>query len=485
MNRGNMVVATLLALCLIGAARVAWGGSVGGTGYAKAKAPPVCGGCHTGGAAPQVRLSGPDEVAPGSWNPYELTVKNPGQKAGGFNVAATGGKLISWTLRVKPDNGELVHNGPVLLEKDGSLLLEFDWIAPQESGEYEITAAIASVDQDGTPRGDGVTVYTHNVRVSGRAREAKDARAAGEADGSAPAGAGDKAAPATRAPNAQLSAPGAGIAGESLFFSGIGSSDPDGSLTAYQWDFGDGAVMRLPAGMHSYAEEGAYAVTLTVTDNEGLSASDHTTITIQGPQGDNRPPTASAGGPYQAGLGKPVQFDGRGSRDSDGSIESFAWDFGDGQTGAGALVSHTYSRPGAYTARLTVKDDKGLPGNALASVIIRARADVMIGKFNVAKRIEILEDEAKTEDIVVKSLLQGVEADHTECGKAYLLRNEAVVQQQVVCYQGEGPAFSTFPVKFTALDAPEVRWASYIELDAGTKTETVRKKTAVGVAKSR
>ncbi len=486
MRRGRIFIGALLAISLMGAARVAWCDGVGVTGYANAKKQPVCGGCHKGGATPQITLKGPDEVAPGSWNPYELIVKNPGQKAGGFDVAASAGKLISWSLRVKPNNGELAHTGPVLLEKDGSLLLEFDWIAPKESGVYEITAAIASVNQDGTPLGDGVAVYAHDVRVSGRAVDAKDQKVSGadDAAGPATADAAAKKGSGKQAPAVALSAPSAGVVGENLFFNGAGSSDPDGNVVSYKWDFGDGSTMQLPANTHTYAEPGTYVVTLTVTDNEGLSSSENATVAIQSPQG-NRPPTANAGGPYYAGLGKPIQFDGSGSKDPDGSLESFVWDFGDGESGTGIVVSHTYARPGAYTARLMVQDNKGLPGNASAGVMIRAGADVMIGKFNVLKRIEVVDDETKTEDIIVKSLLQGADPEHSECGKAYLTRNEAVVQQQVVCYKGEEPSFSTFPVKFTAKDAPEVQWGSYIELDSGSKTEAVKKKTAVQAIKGR
>jgi PKD repeat protein len=52
-------------------------------------------------------------------------------------------------------------------------------------------------------------------------------------------------------------------------------------------------------------------------------------------------------------------FDGSGSTDSDGSIASYAWDFGDGQSGTGAKPSHTYSAAGTYTVKLTVTDNDG------------------------------------------------------------------------------------------------------------------------------
>lgn len=65
-----------------------------------------------------------------------------------------------------------------------------------------------------------------------------------------------------------------------------------------------------------------------------------------------------------------VQFDGTGSSDPDGRIQSYAWVFGDGGTGAGATVSHTYTVPGIYTATLTVTDDRGATATDSDSVTV-------------------------------------------------------------------------------------------------------------------
>jgi len=54
-----------------------------------------------------------------------------------------------------------------------------------------------------------------------------------------------------------------------------------------------------------------------------------------------------------------VRFDASGSYDPDGSIVKYIWDFGDGASGTGKIVAHTYSRAGTYTVRLTVQDDRG------------------------------------------------------------------------------------------------------------------------------
>ncbi len=72
----------------------------------------------------------------------------------------------------------------------------------------------------------------------------------------------------------------------------------------------------------------------------------------------NLPPTASfTRNPPTGTAPFVVEFDARTSKDSDGAISRFAWSFGDGQSGAGALVSHTYAAPGSFVATLTVTDD--------------------------------------------------------------------------------------------------------------------------------
>lgn len=84
----------------------------------------------------------------------------------------------------------------------------------------------------------------------------------------------------------------------------------------------------------------------------------------------NNPPTANAG-PDQSGfVGDAIQFDGSGSSDSDGTIVSYAWDFGDGTTQSGVAVSHAYFTAGTYTATLTVEDDSGQTASDSAAITI-------------------------------------------------------------------------------------------------------------------
>jgi len=68
----------------------------------------------------------------------------------------------------------------------------------------------------------------------------------------------------------------------------------------------------------------------------------------------------------------PVHFDGSGSHDPDGSIVSWAWNFGDGATGSGAIVDHTYTTIGWQYASLMVTDNSGLTATEYVSIEVKA-----------------------------------------------------------------------------------------------------------------
>jgi PKD repeat protein len=88
------------------------------------------------------------------------------------------------------------------------------------------------------------------------------------------------------------------------------------------------------------------------------------------PSGANLPPVPSIGVWCLAHV---CSFDASYSVDADGSINSYAWDFGDGTTGSGAIVSHTYPSGTPYTATLTVSDDSGATASRSRTVEPNAR----------------------------------------------------------------------------------------------------------------
>jgi PKD repeat protein len=85
-------------------------------------------------------------------------------------------------------------------------------------------------------------------------------------------------------------------------------------------------------------------------------------------QPGNQTPTAQIAAPACTGLA--CTFDGSGSSDPDGSVASYAWDFGDGTTGTGARPSRTYTTAGTYTVTLTVTDDRAGTGSTTRQVTV-------------------------------------------------------------------------------------------------------------------
>ena len=150
-------------------------------------------------------------------------------------------------------------------------------------------------------------------------------------------------------------------------FDGSSSSDSDGSVDSYSWDFGDGAFAAGRAVSHRFATAGTYTVTLTVTDNGGLSSSASKTVSVSSAPPPNEAPVARISSSC-TDLG--CSFDGSGSADSDGTVVSYLWDYGDGVTASGASTSHDYGSGGSYAVTLTVSDDDGATATATATVTV-------------------------------------------------------------------------------------------------------------------
>lgn len=134
-----------------------------------------------------------------------------------------------------------------------------------------------------------------------------------------------------------------------------GSSDSDGTIASWVWDFGDGSSSSSENPSHTYSSAGDYTVSLTVTDDGGDSDTVSQSVTVEEQQAQNNAPSAAF--TYSADY-LSVQFTD-GSNDSDGSIASCTWDFGDGSNSTSQNPSHSYGSGGTYTVSLTVTDDAG------------------------------------------------------------------------------------------------------------------------------
>jgi large repetitive protein len=160
-------------------------------------------------------------------------------------------------------------------------------------------------------------------------------------------------------PVARFAAPKSGAVATALSFDASKSADPDGKLTSYIWDFGDGGYGKGKIIHHRYDRPGLYRVTLTVVDNVALRDNPCNRNTTTADVFVNAAPVAKINAPERGSPGQRLTFDASASMDSDGDLASIVWDFGDGSTGNGVRTSHAYKKPGTYTVRLTVADDSG------------------------------------------------------------------------------------------------------------------------------
>ncbi len=133
------------------------------------------------------------------------------------------------------------------------------------------------------------------------------------------------------------------------------STDGDGTVTGWAWDFGDGATASTQNPTHRYADDGTYVVTLKVTDDDG----DQSVAVTQQVVVKNVPPEAGLSfSPTAPTDLQTVTFTDT-STDADGSIAGWAWSFGDGETATTQNPTHRYADDGTYTVTLTVTDDDG------------------------------------------------------------------------------------------------------------------------------
>ena len=176
--------------------------------------------------------------------------------------------------------------------------------------------------------------------------------------------------PPNQPPQANAGADAVATAGQPVSFSGSGSLDPDGTITSYNWDFGDGTSAAGLNVSKIYSAAGTYTVTLTVVDNQNAMATATTHVSVALPVLPNQPPKANAGPDIVATVGQSVSFSGAASSDPDGSIVSYSWNYGDGSSGSGVATTKSYSQPGSYTVTLTVTDNAGAQASDTALVTV-------------------------------------------------------------------------------------------------------------------
>lgn len=156
------------------------------------------------------------------------------------------------------------------------------------------------------------------------------------------------------------------------------STDSDGSIVTRAWTFGDGGTSAATNPSHTYASAGSYSVTLTVTDNGGATNSKTASVTVTSPT--NVPPVAN----FSVSTSGLVATFTDSSTDSDGTIASRAWTFGDSSTSTATSPSHTYATAGTYSVSLTVTDNGGATNTKTSSVTVSSTGGTTVLANGVA-----------------------------------------------------------------------------------------------------
>ncbi|MBQ8959005.1 MAG: PKD domain-containing protein [Bacteroidales bacterium] len=169
--------------------------------------------------------------------------------------------------------------------------------------------------------------------------------------------------------------------GTATQFTSTSTTNPAGqTIQSYQWNFGDGQTGTGQTTTHTYANAGTYQVTLTVSCGGHCTSEKTQTVTVYGQPTSNFNYTTVC-------KGNPTQFTSTATAPAGQTISSYQWDFGDGQTGNGQTVSHTYAQAGNYQVTHTVGIGNGnctgsrtqtVPVNATPAPTATAQPNIVI-----------------------------------------------------------------------------------------------------------
>jgi hypothetical protein len=152
--------------------------------------------------------------------------------------------------------------------------------------------------------------------------------------------------------------------GESVAFNATSSTDSDGSITDYIWsegsiELGSGANFSL-----SFLTPGDHLLTLTVIDDDQLTASDDILVSV------NVPPVADAGPNQTITTNESVTLDGSNSIDSDGTITEYIWTEGDAPLSSDMAFTKTDFTIGSHFITLTVRDNNGTAASSTVTITV-------------------------------------------------------------------------------------------------------------------
>lgn len=178
------------------------------------------------------------------------------------------------------------------------------------------------------------------------------------------------------------------VSGYTVSFDGTTSSDPDGTVSGWRWDFGDGTTASGSAVQHTYAGEGAYTVTLRVTDDGGAHDTVVRTQTVLSPTVTTVPIAANASWQWWYATNAPA------AGWSQPGFDDSAWATGAAVLGFGsstvATTIDTFASPSvrpktAYFRRTFTVDDPSRVQSALVSTVADDGVAVYVNGVEVGR----------------------------------------------------------------------------------------------------
>ena len=203
-------------------------------------------------------------------------------------------------------------------------------------------------------------------------------------------------------PIAAIDGPYAGSEGGSIAMSAAASVDPNGTVVSYAWDFGDGTIGTGPSVTHTYAQDGVYTVSVTVTDNDGLTDNIQAIASVAN--------VAPAIAPFAGATLLPGETYAASGSFTDPGMDPWTAtvDYGDGSgatplalSGMSFALAHTYGSAGVFTVTVSVSDDHvTTTATQTVTVISQAQAvrnvialvDLLAASGDIRRNIAVLLD---------------------------------------------------------------------------------------------
>lgn len=215
------------------------------------------------------------------------------------------------------------------------------------------------------------------------------------------------------------------------------SSDSDGSIISWKWEFGDNNTSLQKNPTHQYEKKGTYIVNLTVTDNNMSTNSTSQTISVN----TGIPRIFFDYTPENPTIEDTISFEDK-SHDLDGSITSWYWNFDDGNTSTRQHPSHQYSSPSEYNVTLQITDDDGLQNQTFLIVEVEDKNDPPVASFTVKPSTPYTLDSIEFESTSTD--------DETITNYTWTIDDDIVLYGREVTYSFSNSG--TYEVKLTVTD---------------------------------